>query len=136
MHQGCFEELKASLQNDNVLGCFQVTAKTKLIVDASPTGLGAMLVQEQVGGDKVIAYASRALNAAERRYSQLERECVAIYFGCIRFQMYLLGTSFVIYTDHKPLVSLFNNRRRNPPFRIERIRLKLQGFNFTIAHHW
>ena len=48
--------------------------------------------------------------------------------------MYLLGTSFVIYTDHKALVSLFNNPRRNPPFRIERIRLKLQGFNFTIAH--
>ena len=46
-HQNCFDELKEALQSDNVLGCFKVNAITKVIVDASPTGLGAMLLQEQ-----------------------------------------------------------------------------------------
>ena len=129
-HQQSFENLKSSLQEDSCLGCFETNAKTKVVVDASPTGLGTMLLQEQYeGNDKVIAYASRSLNQEES-----ERECLAIYFGCIPFQMYLLGMSFTVYTDHKPLVSLLNNPRRDPPFRLERIRLRLQGFNFMIVH--
>ena len=134
-HQHSFENLKSSLQEDSCLGCFETNAKTKVIVDASPSGLGAKLPQEQKdGNDKFIAYASRSLNQAEQRYSQLERECLAIYFGCIRFQMYLLGMPFTVYTDHKPLVSLLSNPRMDPPFRIERIRLRLQWFNFKIIH--
>ena len=46
-HRACFDELKLSLQGSNVLGCFDVNASTKIIADASPTGLGAMLVQTQ-----------------------------------------------------------------------------------------
>ena len=134
-HQKCFDELKLALQGSNVLGCFDVNARTKVVVDASPFGLGAMLLQTQKSGhDKVIAYASRSLNSAESNYSQIERECLAIYFSCIRFQMYLLGKEFTIYTDHKPLVSLLNNGKKNSPFRIERMRLKLQGFRYHVVH--
>ena len=94
-HQKSFETLKHALQESNVLGCFDTKAITKVIVDASPTGLGAMLVQTQrTGEDKVIAYASRSLNTAENNYSQIERECLGVYFTCIRFQMYLLGKMF------------------------------------------
>ena len=134
-HQQCFDDLKKSLQGPNVLGYFDVTASTKVIVDASPVGLGAMLVQTQQSGyNKVIAYGSRALNETEKRYSQIERECLAVHFGCTRFQMYLLGKTFILYTDHKPLVHLLNNPRKNSPFRVERIRLKLQGFQFTVEY--
>ena len=67
-HQRCFEDLKNSLLKDNVLRCFDIHSKTKVIVDASPTGPGVMLVQEQeLGKDRVIAYASRALNECEKR---------------------------------------------------------------------
>ena len=117
------------------MGCFQLQAKTKLVVDASPTGLGAILLQGQkTGDDKVIAYTSRTLNDVEQNYSQLEREGLAIFFGCIRFQVYLLGKDFLVYSDHKALVSLFNNPKKQSPFRIERTRLKLQGFRFTVCH--
>ena len=130
-HQRCFDELKISLQGENVLGCFDVNTETKVIVDASPVGLGAILVQTQnFGEDKVIAYASRSLNETEKRYSQIERECLSVYFACIRFQMYLLGKEFVLFTDHKPLVPMLNKPQKNAPFRIERIMLKLQGFKF------
>ena len=134
-HEKCFQNLKNSLEGSNVLGCFSVSAPTKVIVDASPIGLGAMLVQSQDNGeDKVIAYASRSLNEAEGRYSQIERESLAIYFGCMKFRMYLLGKGFTVYTDHKPLVSIFNNPKKNSPFRVERLRLKLQGFDFRVEH--
>ena len=118
-----------------MLGCFDVAANTKIIVDLSPIGLGAMLVQTQKkGNDRVIAYASRSLTGAEQRYSQLEREALAIFFGCVRFQMYVLGKSFTVLSDHKPLVSLMNNPKKNSPFRVERIRLKLLGFDFHVDH--
>ena len=113
-HKRCFDELKKSLQGPNVLGCFDVAANTKAIADASPVGLGAMLVQTQkTGYNKVIAYASRSLNETEKRYSQIERECLTVYLGCTRFQMYLLGKPFTLYTYHKPLVPMLNKPRKN-----------------------
>ena len=94
-----------------------------------------MLIQTQATGeDKVIAYASRALNKTEKRYSQIERECLAVYFACVKFRMYLIGKEFILYTDHKPLVPMLNKPKKNAPFRIERIRLKLLGFNFIVEH--
>ena len=89
-----------------------------------------MLVQE----GKTVAYASRTLSPVEHRYSQIEREGLAIMFGCLRFEMYLLGRQFTIVTDHKPLLPLFNNPRKFGPARVERIRLKLQGFDFTVIY--
>ena len=134
-HQKCFDDLKGSLEGSNALGCFSNSAVTKVIVDASPVGLGAMLVQMQkTGNNKVIAYASRSLNEVEQRYSQLVRESLAIYFGCIKFQMKLLGKSFTVHTNHKLLVSIFNNPKKNTPFRVDWSRLKLQSFEFHVKH--
>ena len=48
--------------------------------------------------------------------------------------MYLLGHEFTVVTDHQPLVCLYNNPRRPGPFRVERMRLKLQGFNFNVVY--
>ena len=51
-----------------------------------------MLAQSQKSGhNKIIAYACRLLNDAEKRYSQIERECLAVHLGCVIFQMYLLA---------------------------------------------
>ncbi len=76
---------------------------------------------------KIITYASRALTDVEKRYGPIEREFLAIQYGCFRSEIYLLGKDFEVITDHKPLVSLYNSPRCPGPFRVERMRPKLQG---------
>ena len=78
--------------------------------------------------------ASRSLIDVERRYGQIERESLAIQHGCLRNEIYLLGREFEVITDHKPLVSLYNSPRRPGPFRVERMRLNLQGFSFKVVY--
>ncbi|CAB3998550.1 Hypothetical predicted protein, partial [Paramuricea clavata] len=99
-----------------------VRSLLELIVDACPTGLGAILQQHTPGNEdyKVIAYASRALSPVEQRYSQTEHEALAIVWTMERFHIYRYGTEFVLYTDHKPLELICNNPKSKPPARIER----------------
>lgn len=101
-----------------------------MIVDASPLGLGALFTQD----GKVISYGSRALNDVETRYSKTEREALAVVWGCEHFHLYLFGNQFKIISDHKPLESIFNNPNSKPPARIERWRLKLQPYSFTVQY--
>ena len=70
----------------------------------------------------------------ERRYGHIERESLAIMYGCLKNQLYLLGSTFTVATDHKPLVSLYNNPRRPRLLRVERMGLKLQGFSFRVIY--
>ena len=64
--QQSFDELKKRLSSAETLGYFDKNAPTKVIADASPVGLGAVLVQEQVGELRVIRHASHSLSDTER----------------------------------------------------------------------
>ena len=134
-HQQSFDALKNSLSEQTMLNYSDVRNPTKAICDASPDGLGAALVQTLPNGqDIVIAYASRSLTGTEKNYSQIEREALAIYFSCFRYKLYLLGKFVIVYSDHQPLESMFNNVAKNLAFGIERMRLKLQGLSFQVKH--
>ena len=128
-----FSKLKEALVNHVTLGFFDVSARTKVIADASPIGLGAVLLQIQEGVPRVIYYANRSLSDVERRYSQTEREGLALVWACERFRSYLIGTKFELLTDHKPLLSIYGKRSK-PSARIERWVLRLQPFDFTVVH--
>ena len=104
-----------------------------MITDASPVGLGAVLVQEQGGVWTPVCYASRSLTECEQRYSQTEKEALGVVWACERFHVYLYGMKFIVETDHKPLEVIYGPRSR-PCARIERWVLRLQPYDFSVIH--
>ena len=131
--QNSFNELKKRLTCAETLGYFDKEAKTTVIADASPVGLGAVLVQEQGDEHRIINYASRSLSDVERRYSQTEKEALAIVWSCERFHAYLYGAEFELLTDHKPLECIFSPKSK-PCARIERWLLRMQPYTFTVKY--
>ena len=107
--QIAFDKIKDVLSSETVMGYFDLKKETEIIIDASPVGLGAMLLQRdpKAGQGKIIAYASQSLTDTEKRYSQLEKEALAIVFGIERFRTYIYGLQFTLVTDHKQLEYLF-----------------------------
>jgi hypothetical protein len=80
-----------------------------------------------------VAYARRTLTAVERRYSQTEREALAVVWGSEQFHLYLYGTTFDIHTNHKPLEIIYSPTSK-PPARIERWGLRLQPYKFCVKY--
>ncbi|XP_041453694.1 uncharacterized protein K02A2.6-like [Lytechinus variegatus] len=132
-HQRSFDELRNALTSDKVIAHFVTGADTQLRVDASPVGLGAILTQTVNGITRPVAYASRTLSDVERRYSQTEKEALAVVWGCERFHMYLIGTEFDLLTDHKPLQFMYSPTGK-PPARVERWVLRMQPYKYRIKH--
>ena len=129
-----FKKLKDLVSSDLVVVHFDIELATSLIVDAGPVGLGAILVQKQKDGTlRPVQYASRTLTPVERRYSQTEREALAVVFGCERFHLYLYGQHFTILTDHQPLTVLYNHSGKPSP-RILRWGLRLMSYDYDIQH--
>jgi len=84
-----------------------------LRTDASDIAIGTVLLQDGSDGVHPIAYMSRKLNNAERNYSVVERECLPIVWAISKFQLCLYGRSFVLQTDHRPLVYLNQSKITN-----------------------
>ena len=105
-HTECLKNIKA-LSKACSLAYFDLNKHTEIHTDASPVGISAVLSQN----GRIVQFASRALSAVEQRYSQTEREALAIIWACEHFHIYIFGAPFTVFTDHKPLPSIFNNTR-------------------------
>lgn len=136
LQQQAFESIKKDLTTPPGLALYDPSAETLVSADSSSYGLGAVLLQ-RAGSDqwKPVAYASRALSVTEQRYAQIEKEALATTWACERFAKFLIGKDFYIQTDHKPLVPLLGSRNLDElPPRIQRLKMRLMRFSFTISH--
>ena len=132
--QQAFEEVKAKLSERQHLVRFQPERETALFVDASPVGVGAILSQKVGEHFAPVSFASKTLTPVQQRFSQTEREALAIKFGVEKFHSYLYGAPrFQVFTDHKPLVSMFAPNSK-PPLRIEKWIVHLQPYDFQVTY--
>ena len=128
-----FQRLKDLLTQADTLAYFKNECRTRIVANAGPTGIGIVLTQLQNGLWRVISYASRNLTDVERRYSQTEKEGLALVWACERFKLYVYGREFELETDHKPLKHIYDTSSK-PFARLERWVLRLQGYNFKVIY--
>ena len=124
------QEVKRVITNAPVLGYYNPSEPLTLEVDASKHGLGACLMQK----GKPIAFASKSLTEAEVRYAQIEKELLAILFGCKRFHQYTYGNEVIVHSDHKPISSIMLKPLHAAPPRLQRMLLQLQKYNISVRH--
>ena len=89
------------------------------------------------GTERPVAFASRFLAPAEKKYSQLDKEGLAVVYGVKKFHQYLFGHQFEIVSDHKSLQHLFSESRSIPAMasaRIQRWALTLSAYSYTISY--
>ena len=100
-----FEAIKASLLKAPILALPDPERPFSVVCDASDFAIGSALLQPDANGrERVIAFESRQLKAAEKNYPVHDKELLAMKYALIKFRVHLLGSKpFVIYTDHASL---------------------------------
>ena len=99
-----FQDLTDALGSPPVLVTPDFSIRLLVQTDVSDTGVGAVLSQELEGEEHPIMYVSRKLLPREKKYSIVEKECLAVKWALDTLKNYLLGRKFTLITDHAPLV--------------------------------
>ena len=110
------------MTNSPVLRYFDVCKLVKISVDASSGGLGAVLFQD----DQPIAYASKALTQSQMNYAQIEKEMLAVVFGCTRFHDYIYGLKEINIRDRPQTTRIhYEETITAAPMRLQRMILQI-----------
>ena len=127
-----FEKIKTILTNTEpgILTYYDVTKPVKLQVDASKSGLGAVLTQSNMP----VAYASRSLTSPDTRYAQIEKELLEVVFGCNRFYQYIYGKQIIVESDHPPLEAIMKKPLDKSQICLQRMLLNLQSYDVEIKY--
>lgn len=133
-----FQQAKDMIASEEVLIRYTPDLPLRLACDASPYGIGAVLSHiTKDNEERPIAYASRTLTPAERNYSQIDKEALAIVWSVKKFYNYICGQHFTLITDHQPLKFIFGPNAGIPATsaaRQQRYAAFLSGFNYTIEY--
>jgi len=130
--QVAFEQLKAALISAPIQGMPTGNGTFYLDKDASDTGLGAVLPDDQNGTGVVIAYASRTLTKPEVNYDVTRRELLAVIFGFKTFRQYLLGRHFFVRSDKAGLQWLRSTPE--PMWQLARWLAFIEQYFFTVVY--
>ena len=125
-----YQTIKFHLTNEPILRLPDPKKTYYLQTDASNTGIGAVLMQKHDEKLFPVCYASKKLSSAERNYSTIEKECLAVVWGIKRFHLYLYGVPFVLQTDHEPLKYMNSAKFANG--RLMRWAMFLQSYTFRV----
>lgn len=135
--EDAFRHSKTFVHSADVLLHYSADRELVLSCVTSPYGVGAVLSHRMVdSSERPLSFMSRTLSPAEKRYSQLNKKGLAVMFG-IKFHKYLYGRLFTIYTDHKPLISLFNPKKPMPQMgspRVQRWAVTLSAYEYNIEY--
>ncbi|XP_060810140.1 uncharacterized protein K02A2.6-like isoform X1 [Amyelois transitella] len=133
-----FEQVKKEIVSDNILIHFNRDLPLRLSCDASQNGIVAVLSHILPDGtDRPISFISRVYSKAEKGYSMIHKEALAIYWAVQKFYQYLVGSKFELQSDHKPLQALFGEHKSLPQMaagRLQRWSTFLSGFNYTFKY--
>lgn len=137
-HQRVFEESKTWLRENSVLTHYQDHLPLIISVDASGNGVGGVLSHIIDGEERPILFVSSTLSSAEKNYSNVEREALALVFAVKRFHKYIYGKRVTVFTDHSSLRELFGDKKRNTNAiacaRIARWAVQLSMYDLEIVH--
>ena len=125
-----YQTIKSYLTSEPILRLPDPAKTYFLRTDASNSGIGAVLMQKHDEKLFPVCYASKKLTGAERNYSTIEKECLAIVWSIKRFHLYLYGVSFVLQTDHEPLKYMNSAKFANG--RLMRWAMFLQSYSFKV----
>lgn len=133
-HESIVDNLKSTLKSPPILSTFRPECQTRVHVDACQTGLGAVLTQLQDGKERVIEYASKALNEHGSKLHSNLLECMALHWALTeKFALYLRGgPRFTVFTDNFSLTYLMKKGAINRRF--ARWMLDLADYTFDVLH--
>jgi hypothetical protein len=125
-----FNAIKHNLTKAPVLAFYSPDTELVLENDASEYGLGSVMFQN----GNPVAYASRTLSIAERRYAQIEKEMLAVTYGLEKFHHFTYGREVKVITDHKPLVSIVGKPLSKAPRRLQNLLLRAMNYNYVLEY--
>ncbi|XP_078241708.1 uncharacterized protein LOC144586777 [Pogona vitticeps] len=129
--EAAFQRLKEALINYPVLRAPDFDREFIIYTDASNSGVGAVLCQEDENGDQhPVSYLSRKLQKGERHLATVEKECLAIVYAIQKAKPYIWGRHFILCTDHSPLQWLKTMKTHNS--KLMRWALNLQDYDFEV----
>ncbi|CAI2734266.1 unnamed protein product [Schistosoma spindalis] len=136
--QVSFEKVKQILASDLLLTHYDPKLELVVAADASDYGIGAVILHKfPNGSQKAIFHASRTLTVAEKNYSQIEKEALALVFAVRKFHKMLYGRKFTLQTDHRPLLAIFGSKKGIPIHaanRLTRWATMLLGYDFELLY--